>query len=281
MTTLHRRLVFPVAAALHLVSVPMLAVQAQVSISPPVVVLSESERVSDFMVRNQSGITQEVTIDFRFGYMRSDSAGNLSMRYDDSTAASRHSMATWLRAFPRRFLLQPEGQQVVRLMARPPRSVRDGVYWTRLITASTPQSPPVDSATGGVRAQIIIRLEQVTTVLYRRGAVTTGVEAGALRAETDSSNVNLLLPLRRTGSAPFFGSVSLRVRDGRGASVHDARTPVAVYFDLLHRISVPRAALPVGSYSAEVRIENEGGDAAKDRLPPAALIALNAKFAVP
>jgi P pilus assembly chaperone PapD len=266
------------------VSVTMLSVTgalAQVSISPPIVVLSESERVSDFLVRNQSGITQEVTIDLRFGYMRSDSAGNLSMRYDDSAAATRHSMATWLRAFPQRFLLQPESQQVVRLMARPPRGLQDGVYWTRLVTASTPQSPPIDSASGGVRTQIIIRLEQVTTVLYRRGSVTTGVEAGTLRAETDSSNVHLLLPLRRTGSAPFFGSVALRVRDGRGTSVHDARTPVSVYFDLLHRISVPRAALPSGSYSAELRIENEGGDVAKDKLPPAAPIALNAKFAVP
>lgn len=281
MSTFHSSIGFRFAAAFHLVSVPLLAVQAQVSISPPIVMLGESERVSDFLVRNQSGVTQEVTIDFRFGYMRSDSAGNLSMRYDDSAAAIRHSMATWLRAFPRRFLLQPESQQVVRLMARPPRTVQDGVYWTRLITASTPQSPPVDSASGGVRAQIIIRLEQVTTVLYRRGSVTTGIEAGSLKVETDSSNLNLLLPLRRTGSAPFFGSVSLRLRDERGASVHDVRNPVAVYFDLLHRISVPRATLPSGNYSAEVRIENEGGDVAKDKLPPATPIALNTKFAVP
>src|SRR5688572_13718043 len=153
---------------------------AQVSIGPVIVILNDAVRISDFTVGSNSDRIQEVTIDFRFGYMRSDSLGNLAMEYSDSAAGARHSMTAWVSAFPRRFLLRPGAEQTVRIMAQPPRDLAPGSYWSRLITASTPQSAPVDSITAGVSTQITVRLEQVTTVLFQRGEPVGGVAIGAL-----------------------------------------------------------------------------------------------------
>src|SRR5919109_1983937 len=94
-----------VAAWLLLAVSPFSHVSAQVVISPPVITLVEPERFGSFTVENRSTVAQEVTVEFRFGYPTSDSAGDLRMIYDDSATAARSSIVPWVRAFPRRVLL--------------------------------------------------------------------------------------------------------------------------------------------------------------------------------
>jgi hypothetical protein len=255
------------------------AVTAQVSIAPPVVVLGDAERVGSYMVRNNADVAQEVTVGFRFGYPASDSAGNFYMEYDDSASAARHSLVPWIRAFPGRFILPPGGEQVVRLMAQPAPDLAEGVYWTRLITASQPQSPPVDTLSEGVTAQIVFRIEQVTSVLYRRGGASTGIEIGALALRGAGAESHLLVPLRRTGNAPFLGSVAVRVRDGGGRVVHEAELPVAVYFDVLQRIGLGAAALSAGAaYTVDVTVTSERADLPRARLLPIQPVAARLAF---
>jgi hypothetical protein len=233
---------------------------AQVTVGPVVMHLAEPERFGTFTVENRSPTPQEVTLEFRFGYPASDSLGNLRMVYDDSATAERFSMASWARAFPRRFMLGAGQRQLVRLTVRPPANLADGVYWTRLVTSSLPQSPPVDSVATGVTTQINIRLQQVTTVLYSRGPVETALEVGPLTVRQDSSDVSLLVALKRTGAAPFLGNVALRVMDARGAPVHESAEATSVYFTTTKRFAVARARLTPGTYTAEVRAVAERAD---------------------
>ena len=60
---------------------------AQLAVWPAVVLLSETSRIADFQVRNESNSAQEVTIGFRFGYAQSDASGRPVMIYDESVAA--------------------------------------------------------------------------------------------------------------------------------------------------------------------------------------------------
>jgi P pilus assembly chaperone PapD len=227
---------------------------AQVSISPVIVFLKDASRISDFTVGSTSDRAQEVTIDFRFGYMRSDTVGNLAMEYGDSAAAARHSMANWVSAFPRRFVLRPGTKQTVRIIARAPPNLAPGTYWTRLITASLPQSAPIDSATAGVSTQITVRLEQVTTVLYRRGEAVSGVAIGALALHRDSAGAHLLIPVSARDGSAFLGTSTVRFRNERGEVVHEVRAPLAVYFEQVQRVTLP-AAVGSGAYRAEVSIQ--------------------------
>src|SRR5690349_20725577 len=102
-----RRTLGPLVVLFSSVSALSRAVEAQVVIAPPVLTLVEPERFGTFTVENRSTVPQEVTIEFRFGYPMSDGVGNLQMVYDDSGSPGRSSMASWVRAFPRRALLRP------------------------------------------------------------------------------------------------------------------------------------------------------------------------------
>lgn len=260
---------------------PAPGLHAQVAITPPVVFLGHAGRFGNFAVRNQSETAQEVTIDFRFGYLTSDSLGNAVMQYDDSAAATRFSMASWVRAFPPRFILQPGHQQVVRLMAHPPSNLADGVYWTRLVTASMPQSMPVDSLRNGVHTQIIFRMDQITAVFYQRGSAHTGIQLGSLSVRNDSAGLQLLIPLTRTGSAPFLGSVAVRIEDERGKVVHEVTLPGSVYFSLVERVLLPRTKLHPGHYTATVRVIAERPDIPRDELLPMVPVMATTTFTLP
>jgi P pilus assembly chaperone PapD len=261
---------------------PLLPVaSAQVVVGPTVITLVEPERFATFTLENHSAVAQEVTVEFRFGYPASDSAGNLRMVYDDSAAAQRSSMTAWLRAFPRRILLGPGRQQLVRLILHPPAQLPDGVYWTRLVVSSVPESPPVDTAKQGITTQITVRLQQITTVLYRRGAATTGIEVGPVAVRADSSELHLLVPLKRTGAAPFLGSLKLRVQDSRGAVVEEGIETASVYYSLVKRFALPRSRTASGTYTAEVTAVAERPDVTSDVLFPMAPVVSRTRFTVP
>ncbi|MFN2567970.1 MAG: hypothetical protein ABR499_23530 [Gemmatimonadaceae bacterium] len=255
--------------------------RGQVAVAPTVIVLAEPERFGALTVENRSAAAQEVTVEFRFGYPASDSLGNLRMVYDDSATAARFSMASWVRAFPRRVLLGPGQRQLVRLTVRPPANLPDGVYWTRLITSSVPQSARVDSVARGITAQITFRLQQITTVLYRRGRAETGIEIGALAVRQDSVELQLLVPLKRTGIAPFLGTVALRVLDPAGRLVQEGTEITSVYFSLTKRFAVPRARLTPGTYAAEVKATAERSDVVPEALFPMVPVVIRTQFTVP
>jgi len=56
-------------------------------------------------------------------------------------------------------VLQPAAEQVVRLNARPPAALTNGVYWTRLVTGSQSLSTPAEVTASGVSPTIIVRIE--------------------------------------------------------------------------------------------------------------------------
>ena len=86
---------------------------------------------------------EEIDIAFAFGYPQSDSVGNVTVPFTDSVPAGEPGAVPWLRAFPRRLVLQPGQQQVVRILAQPPENLPDGEYWGRVMVASIGGQPPI------------------------------------------------------------------------------------------------------------------------------------------
>ena len=241
--------------------------QSQVRLSSAVVALSDHERFADFQVQNSSLVPQEVQIDLRFAYPVPDGVGGAVLEYGDAERANRYSMDSWARVFPRQFVLQPGAVQVVRLIVSPPPEIPNGAYWTRIITTSTPQAAPLDSVTSGIAPNIILRVEQVTTLLYRRGSPASAVlmDTPALRESGDT--LTLDIPLRRTGEAPFFGTVYVQARDG-GTVVAEQRMPVGVYFDAAPRFRLHVRACRATDCDVEVRVESGRVDVPADLSPP-------------
>jgi hypothetical protein len=241
-------------------------VQAQVVVAPPAVVLTERDPFGTYLVINQSPEPQEVRIDFRFGYPVADSMGGISMAYGDSLPLAEWSLAPHVRAFPRQFVLQPGAQQVVRITGRPGADLPDGTYWARIVTAATPRLAAPDPALAGVRAQVVFELEQITSLMYRKGQTNTAVTVEALRIVMDDAHVGVLAQLAPGGNSPFLGEARVLVRDAAGTVRAEERDVFALYVPMTRLLLFDRTRLPAGEYTAELVVTSDRTDLTREQL---------------
>ena len=245
------------------------SIYSQVIISPYIVYMDQKDRFGTFIVQNKSLEEYEVNISFVFGYPTTDSLGSGTMKFIDNPADSLPSIATWIRAFPRNFVLIPEQKQIVRMTVRPPAYIEPGTYWTRMVTSSTPKALPIDTLKEGISAKIRFVLNQVTTVIYRVNDATTGLNIEDLSINSDSVNLKIYVGLNREGNSAFFGNMVTRVFNSTGDTVKVKEDFVQVYFDINKRIDIPLEGLSKGDYRAEVEITfNEKEDIPESRLVP-------------
>lgn len=245
------------------------SIYSQVIISPYIVYMDQKDRFGTFIVQNKSLEEYEINISFVFGYPITDSLGNGTMKYIENPADSLPSIATWIRAFPRTFVLVPEQKQIVRMTVRPPAYLEPGTYWTRMVTSSTPKAPPIDTLKEGISAKVRFVLNQVTTVVYRVGEANTGLNMDSLQVQSDSLNLQLFVGLNREGNSAFFGNMTTRLFNDIGDTVSVKEDFVQVYYDLNKRVDIPLEGLTEGNYKAEVEIKfNEKEDIPESRLVP-------------
>ncbi len=239
---------------------------AQVSIAPPALFISSSSHFGTFLVENKTGDPQEVSIKFRFGYPISDSLGNLSMQYDDSVAEALHSMADWVKGFPRKFILPPGTQQIVRLNTQPPANLSDGIYWSRIITSAQAQAKRIDTIRSGITTQINVAFEQVTTVLYCKGSLTTNLEIIDPIVIEDSATIRLVWKTVKTGNAPYFGTLKVKLVDASGTDIDESTEIVGIYATMNKKASFSHSKVKAGNYTAEVTFISERNDIASENI---------------
>lgn len=243
-------------------------IYAQVTIAPTNLFLDSGNRFGTYMVINGSAQSQEISIDFYYGYFKSDETGNTKMIDDDSTTAERYSIAGYVRAFPQNFVLAPGQRQVVRLRVNAPNDLPDGTYWARIRTASTPETPPVEvTSTEAVTAQVGITVEQVTGLFYKKGNVTTGIEVEEIRTELmENGQLAVLTDVKRTGNSPFLGSITASLLNSNNETVKEAFVSTSIYFDGTHRQTLNISDVPAGKYKIRVRFESRRSDIASSDL---------------
>ncbi|MFH0991048.1 MAG: hypothetical protein V1799_13650 [bacterium] len=251
---------------------------AQITIAPTLVMMSDKNPYGIFFVANETTTAQEVTVTFRFGYPTSDTLGNGYMQYVDSLAERQYSINTWIRAFPQRFVVQPNQRQMIRIVARPPRQIQPGLYWTRIIVGSQPASTRIDTLTAGISTQITFRLEQITTAAYKRGTVQTELSLGDFQVLQDTGAVHILVPIKRLQNSPFYGTISLRVLDSTGKVVAEDFEVSSVYFNYTKRFSIPRGKFVGKEFEAELKIISERSDIPKQDVPQIAPLTKKIKF---
>lgn len=271
-----------VSLALLLGGITGLTAHAQVVVAPKLVNLSDDERFASVFVENRTNRPQEVVLEFKFGYPVTDSLGSVSMRYGDQQAADSLAIGTFIKPYPRRFLLPPGQRQRVRLALRPPSDLPDGMYWSRLaFTASQYEqdTPPPNRA--AIETKINYRYRQVISVFYRHGSLETGLRFRKMRSSRDQDNIYITAHVERTGNAPYLGTALLEVvNDSTGTVVMTQEDKAAVYFDMTHRFALPRPDLTTGTYRAKVTYETRRKDAASSDLVPASPASRSLLFAI-
>ncbi len=235
---------------------------AQVTIAPTNLFIDSGSKFGTYMVINGSNDTQEISIDFFFGYSSTDDDGKRSIVTDDSVAKARYSIADKIKAFPQNFTLSPGQRQVVRLRINAQNDIPDGTYWARIRTTSTPETPPLElQSNDAVTARVGIKIEQVTGLFYKKGTVTTGIDISGIRTKVnENGQLVILTDVKRTGNTPFLGSITTSLLDESGAVVKQGLVSTSIYFDSTHKEELTISDLPEGNYTIKVQFESQRGD---------------------
>lgn len=243
-----------------LASPAMLAAQG-VLVAPPGVFIDHRTRSGSLELYNPNRVPAEVTISTIFGYPVTDSLGQLSLFTLERPDSTVPSAADWILAYPRRLVLAPNARQTVRLQGRPPATLRDGEYWSRLvIAAKTGPSPDSLADTAAIRVGLAFEVRTVIGVWYRKGPVTTAVELRDMGVSLRGDSVALRLVLHRQGTAAFLGMLRARVLDATGREVGQLERQMAVYYDLAPVVTIPVGTLRPGLYTVRAELSTDRND---------------------
>lgn len=255
-----------VAALVALLTAVLPAIITAIYVSPTTVFIDERTRSAQITVGNPGDQPEEATIELKFGFPDADSAGTPYIRFVDDPGPEFPSAAEWIRSFPQRVRLEPGAQQTVRLLARPPDSLPDGEYWTRLIVTGRRPTVDVTAGAGNVRAGLNLEIRLIATALFRKGRVTTGLAIRQLEAEAEGDSLAVWANLTRSGNAAWHGTADIEMVRGRRDVVRHWTYPLAVYYPLRRRFAFPLAALEPGDYMVRLRMRTERPDLPAERV---------------
>lgn len=242
---------------------PLLAF-SQVSLSPTSVFITDAVGIESLNISNTSETAQEVQISFEFSYPGYDETGNLTMVDNDTAKAAIYDLSTKIRAFPRTFIVQPGGQQTVRLQVLPLKDKADGVYWTRVIVTSSVPSADIETIDvgGGVGTKIGYVFKQNVPVFFKKGTVTTGLKVLKVETSLEDGKLVAVTRLLPQGNSPYNGSVQAYLHNSKGKVVAEQQTTTVVYFEALRRVELmlPEEGLPAGEYTLELNYETQRRD---------------------
>lgn len=240
---------------------------AAVAVSPVAVYIDNRTRTASLTLFNPGSRPEEVQLDFAFGYPVSDEEGNVSVPVSDTAATGEPSAVPWLRAFPRRLVLEPGQRQIVRVIAEPPANLPVGEYWARALVHSRGGQPPIEQQQGNVTVQVEVETVVVVAVNYRNGAMKTGLTVKGGSATQVGDTVRALIDLERTGNAAFLGRIQGELVDPSGRVVTSAEEVLAVYKTIRRRLDLVPPAGAAGPFRVRFTMDTERGD-----LPPGGVI---------
>jgi hypothetical protein len=265
-----------------LLALPCPLVAQGVLVAPHAVFIDHATRSGSVTLYNPGDTPVEVSVTFAFGYPKTDSAGALSVELAPEPPAGQPAATAWLQAFPRRVTVGQQKRQTIRILATPPAGLPDGEYWGRIIIGAKGGTVAVAGVpdSSGISVGVNLEVRTVISVTYRKGALTTGLTLAPLGASYAGDTVAIRVPMTRTGTAAYLGTLRASVVDAKGSVKGEDQRSVAVYYDLDPRIVVPVGALAPGTYRARVSVATDRSDLPAKAALPAPLARDSVEFTV-
>jgi hypothetical protein len=238
-------------------------------IAPHALFIDHRVRSTALYIHNPDDQPVEIQVELIYGFPQGDGEGGVHVFLEENPAPEEPSCASWVRALPRRVVLQPGERQTIRLLARPPAGLPDGEYWSRVLIRSTSVGRVEElEETEGVQVGLNLSTRTIISLNYRKGPVTTGIEVPQLRGWMDGNAVFLSMDLKRRGNAAWLGQVDVVMLDEGGEEIMRWDRALAVYRDY-HRdleLTLDPPASP-GDYTLSLRFSTERED-----LPPEGIL---------
>jgi hypothetical protein len=230
---------------------------AGVSVYPTEIFVVSPNRSAPLTISNPSDSVFEVWVSFGFGYPVAFDSGKVTMSLADTAASGELSATGWLRAYPQRFTLGPQGVQVVRLFGTMPPGSMSGEYWSRIFVSSKPKNPRVVE-TKNKQTKLMMELVSQTSVPFhfRTGVITSNIVLRQSRALIDNGFLRLRLDLGRTGNASFWGRINYKLLNGKGKIVRNKDYRIVVYKEMAYSALDTLPSTYEGPYTVELTIDN-------------------------
>jgi P pilus assembly chaperone PapD len=214
---------------------------AGVLVAPTVVFLTDKNRTGRLNLQNPTSAPVEVGINFSFGLPTSDSLGNVTIMLQDSNVTDPRSAVDWIKAFPRKVVIPPNGSQVIRLLAYPPKGLTDGEYWARIVVRSQEgeTSLPVAGKENQITTKLNMIMQTAIMLKYRTGKLSAQLELKHAEAKKSDSTVHAMFDLSNRGNVSYLGVLNCRLLDKDNRQVSYKKIDLAVYRDMRRRIDLP------------------------------------------
>jgi len=244
------------AAALFLIFFLTLVTEltAGVLVAPTSVILSDRKRTGRLTVQNPTDKPKQVQIRFSFGVPVSDSAGNIRLNLQDSAVTDERSALGWIKAFPKKMILEPNSSQVIRFLARPPKDLADGEYWARIMVRSQEgeTSIPLPTDNDKITTKLNMIMQTAIVLKYRSGNLISKLEVRETEVFPTDTMVIAYIDMVNRGNVSYVGILSCRLIDAKGKEISKTDIDLAVYRELKRKIRLP---IFEGDYARPFKIE--------------------------
>ncbi|MFA7361385.1 MAG: hypothetical protein WC139_10150 [Candidatus Kapaibacterium sp.] len=233
-------------------------VNSQVTVAPVSIHMNDANKNGYLLIRNNSlTSTWEVNIEMKFGYPFSDSTGNINIYFPDTVTASDPSAIDWVNFFPRKFLLKPQEEQTVRVVAKPPKGLKEGEYWGRPIISSQVQSMEDTTNNSQIGVGLSVKFQTVIAFNYRKGKSSTSINLLSLDAVYEDSKIIVSADMKREGNSAYIGNLIAKVYDSRNDLISETEQEFAVYYTLLKKVTLDVPGIKKGNYTVEVELNTD------------------------
>jgi P pilus assembly chaperone PapD len=230
---------------------------SQVTVAPVTVHLNDADKNGYIIVRNNSSTSPwEVSIDMKYGYPMSDSAGNTFIFFPDMLKDDDPSAVKWVSFFPRKFIVNPLDEQTVRISAKP-KDLKDGEYWGRPVIVSREMNYSNTLNQQQINAGLKVEFRTVIALNYRKGKVFTSVNFENLNCTYEENKFIVFSQLRREGNAAYIGNITAKISDEKGKLLKEVKQEISVYYTLNKKIIVETGTLPKGIYTVNVQLNTD------------------------
>lgn len=232
---------------------------AGVLVAPTVVFVDEKNRTARLDINNPGNTPQEVTVSIAYGLPESDSIGNVSVTLQDSNITDPRAATSWVKAFPRQMVIPPNGTQVVRFVATPPKDLPAGEYWARVVVRSKDGQTNIPTPTeeGSITTKLNMIMQTAIMLKYRTGELTSELAMTNATSQQTDSSVVVTVDLENKGNASYVGVLRCRLLDANNKELASIQSDVAVYRTLKRRIEVVRPS-DITPAQVEVSITTNG-----------------------
>lgn len=234
---------------------------AQVGVHPQVVFLDAKNRTGQITILNTNEDPKEIIISLEFGYPGYDSLGNHAMILGDTVPQAKISAAPYVKVFPKRLLLQPKEDQVVKFMLRNTSKLKDGIYTCRINILSKNPPEEIDTTyTDEISAKLDIQFTLRAALILRKGKLNCNLDITNTEYKVDSNNVDIIFDFKRSGNSPFLGTAELSISDLDGNEIASLKEPTPIYFDSRKSFKFRKSQFVNKKYRVNLLMSNEHKD---------------------